>query len=329
MSRTTDEALDLIYQVLPAGMVRWMGLWDKDGDLYKFFSIIADMLRTYCFDFVDTLKAEIFPATTSQKIADFEDALALTTTPTAVYGTLAQRRAQVVGKLRESGAFTVTNTQSIVSPLLGYTNAANLVVIETDRSALRLLHSYPFGASDVTLPASTTTRVSFDVAFDGGAVSGAGAHLIMVFDDSDLTPYSFTLTSPDGTEQTWNRGWDVAPLVLRSKAFAGTQIQGIWTLDITNGTGTPNKIYASGTSLFVEGIAPNQSTGGAIFDWGVYADPAHLGENGTAQDFRGARQSIQRIKHAFTVGNLIQSIDPYPDTDSGVHASIPDEFIPV
>jgi hypothetical protein len=80
--------------------------------------------------------------------------------------------------------------------------------------------------------------------------------------------------------------------------------------------------------LFVEGLARGQSTGGAIFEWGVYVDPAHVGENGTAADLAGARLAIKRLKHAHTVGSLIQSLAPWPDISSGINSSIPDEWLP-
>jgi hypothetical protein len=107
--------------------------------------------------------------------------------------------------------------------------------------------------------------------------------------------------------------------------FANTPIQGSWFLSVTNNSGGTVNFH---WSVFVEGIGPNQETGGAIFDWGVYADPAHLGESGVPSDFPAARLAIQKIAHSHTVGNLLQSLDPYPDVDVDVHAAIPDECIP-
>src|SRR5262249_17480434 len=156
--------------------------------------------------------------------------------------------------------------------------------------------------------------------------SGTGAQLTLAFAKTDTTQYSFALTAPDGSSKTW-AGGTTAPQWLTAPSLAGAQIQGVWKLVIANGSGISNVLY--GTSfLFVEGIARRQETAGAIFDWGVYADPAHLGENGTPANFAAARATIQKLAFAHTVGNLVQSIAPYPNMDSGVSSSIPNECCP-
>jgi hypothetical protein len=276
---------------------------------------------------LDTLRAETNPATSVQKISEWFSALGLTGTYVDNKGTTAQKQQAILARLRESGPFTPYTISSVIGPLLGYFPTTPVQVIECDRPMLTLLHSYDVAVgADVPIPTGQTTTLAIPVN-DGGIVSKMGAQLELHFATNPVSSYTFVLTAPDGTSKTWTRTSLDLPLLLYAPSLAGAKIQGTWTLAITNNSGVSNTLYTA-SFLFVEGLARGQSTGGAIFEWGVYVAPAHVGENGAAADLAGARLAIKRLKHAHTVGNLIQSLAPWPDISSGINSSIPDECLP-
>src|SRR5262249_28516552 len=117
---------------------------------------LAEALKTFGYGLVDRLRREINPASGIEKLPDWETALGIAGSYTSRFGCVTQRQGAVVGKLREFGAFTLANTRSILGPLLGYANPGRLVIVETDRSKIRLAHTYSDGKSyslpDACLP---------------------------------------------------------------------------------------------------------------------------------------------------------------------------------
>lgn len=326
-AQTFDDTYRRTFEALPKGIDNLLDFTQGVGDYYKYFWVIGSMLKLG-FDLVDLVAQEIVPFLSRYKLADWERFFGLVQTLTAIRGTIPQRQGQVLGAWRAAAAQSAsfTTVAATHGPLLGYFPTTPVKIVEADASTLRLFHHYDFCAgSDHSIPVGTTTLSVF--VNDGGAVSKMGAQLTLAFANADTSQYSFTLTAPDGTSKTWTTGSTSAPLWLTAPVLSGAQINGIWTLAITNGSFLSNTLYSS-QQLFVEGIAPRQQTGGAIFEWGVYADPTHIGENGTPADFTAARAAVKKLSLSHSVGNLLQSLVPYPNTDSGLHAAIPDECIP-
>jgi hypothetical protein len=322
---TIDDARRYLLSLLPPGAEQLYDLIPL-GDVFLLFDALGEVFKTYAFDLLNTLRQELFPSSAVQKLPDWETPLGIAKQAPALFGAIAQRQAAVVAKLRESGPCCDPVVQSIMGPLLGYFPTTPVQIVKTDRSALRLAHTYGF-AQDVTLPAGQTTSLSI-VVNDGGKVSKAGAQLNLVFSTADLRSYAVTLTAPDGKAKTWTGGWSTTPVTLFAPELAGSKIQGAWTLSIINGSAAPSTLFAGGV-LFVEGIGPNQRTGGAVFEWGVYADPAHVGESGTPMDVPSILETLARIKHSVSPASLLLSVNPYPDTASGPNSAIPDMCIPV
>lgn len=320
-----DDVRERIVGKLPRGADRIYDL-APDGDYYKFFQAIAASLKG-AFDLVDTLRAELFSP--RRVLAAWERVFGLTTTNVAKKGTLAQRRAQVTAAWRVAAGQNASapNVQAVLAPLLGYSDPANVEIVRCSRSGLEREHTYPVPA-DLSIAASSTTTIKILVSEDAGRASSSGARLTLYFSDADLSGYSITLTAPDGTSKTWNRGWSTVALVLYGKEFAHTQIQGTWTLAITRGAGGAQTLYQGG-GLFVEAIGRHQDTGGASAHWGVYADPNHLSENGTTADLEAADAAIKRMAPAHTDARVILSQEAWPDTSGGAHCAIPDRFLPV
>jgi hypothetical protein len=323
-----DDAYQRLLDTLPKGIDNVLDFTPGAGDFYWYFWVIGSILKTYGHDLVDLVRQEILAHTSRYKLPDWQALFGIKNTNTALLGTLPQQQAQVLGSWRSAAGqgSSIPAVQAVLGPLLGYNSTTPVEVIECDRSMLTLRHSYG-QAVDVTLPASTTTNVEIRV-IDGGRVGKMGAHLTMHFALGDLSQYTFALTAPDGTSQTFNTGWTNVPLKLYFTQLAGALCNGTWKLAITNGSGSQNTLY-SGQWLFVEGIGPKLDTGGAAAHWGGYADLAHVAESGTPADYAAAQLAIQKMTFSHCVGGLIISKHPRPGVNSGINCAIPGRCIPV
>ncbi len=327
---TFADAYQRVFDSLPPGIDNVLDFTPGSGDFWKLTWAIGAVLKLFVFDLVDLLRSETLAHLSRYKLPDWEGLFGLRGSRVSQIGTIAARRAQVLGAWRSAAGqgSSIPVTQAVLTPLLGYNPSTLPLVIECDRSLLKLLHQYDTAnGSDVSIPVGTTT-LTIPVIGDGGKVAKMGAQLELAFATADTTLFSFTLTAPDGTSKTWNAGTTSGPLWLQAPSLAGAAIQGNWTLAITNGSGSPTTLY-SASFLFVEGVQQGQQTAGAAYDWGVYADPAHLAENGTVIDLSAARAAIKKLSFSYTIGNLIQSLAPSPNVDTGASAAIPDECIPV
>lgn len=319
-----DEAREYLVSLLPPGIE---DLWDLEpgGDFYELFDGLGQLLRVYGFNLLDTLRREIFPDQVIDKLSDWEIFLGISKFFIARFGAIAQRQQAVVSKIRERGAFNDATIQSVIAPLLGYFSTTSLEVLRASKTDLRLAHTYS-SAALWTIPDATTQMQKVEV-LDGGIISKAGARLILELGGAG--PYTFTakLQTPGGAKsKTWTvtTTAGAALQVFYAPELADANITGNWKLTITNASGGNLPII---WSVFVEGIARDQETGGATWHWGVYADPAHVGEAGFS-DFQAVRASIERIKHSHGVGRIITSKEPWPGVESGAHAAIPGMCIP-
>jgi hypothetical protein len=330
---SVDDVRERLVAALPRGVEDVYDL-TASGDYFKYYQSIAGLLKTHAFDLVDLVRREILPHLSRYKLPSWERIFGLETTRVAHAGTIPQRQAQVIGAWRAAAGQGSSRAavQAVIGPLFGYDTTTEVEIVECDRSALTLLHSYDWtGGVDTALNTSAVNGglTTFTmVVTDGGKVSVAGATLTLAFNDPETSNYDFALVAPDGTTKTWTGGASTSPLVLRGAEFAGAAINGIWTLRITNHTLVANTLLSAST-LFVEGMQRGQSTAGAAFEWGVYADPALLSESGTPANFAQARAMLRRLAFSHTLGCLIRSKAPWPDTESGLHSAIPSEAIPV
>ena len=326
---SVDEARQIFIDGFPDGVEEVYDL-EPGGDYYKLFQAGAQILKTYVFDLVDVMRRELIARTSRYVLPDWERVFALRGTRAATTGTVPQRQAQVVGAWRAAAGqgSSIPAVDGVLGPLLGYFPDTVVEVIECSRSGLTLEHTYADLVSLTIANTATGTRV-LSVLYDGGNVSTGGARLQLEL-SSGSGALDVTLTGPNGDTKTWQidaSGTDLT--VLFGKEFVGALIQGDWTLEVTNNSGASVTLI---WSLLVEGVIASfvdrQNTAAAIFHWGVYADPLHLGEAGVPADFAAARSAIHKMAFAHTVANLLQSKVPFPDVDSGANSSIPDECIP-
>ncbi len=323
-----DDVRGLLVNGLPADANRVYDL-DVGGDYYKLFQAIALTAKQVAFDLVELAQREILPRFARYKLPDWERVFGLTTTRAAQVGSVPARQAQVVSSWREAAGLGSTRAAitAILGPLLGYFPTTEVEVVTTDRDALRFEHSYEPAAS-IILPAASQATFTFETV-DGGKVSTGGARLEVDY-ASGAGDLQFELTAPDGSVRSWSTTLDAQAFdIFFGAEFVGAQMTGTWSLLIANDSLGSVELLPI---VFVEGVTDGrndgQLTAAAMFDWGAYADPAHIAENGTPADFAAARRAVQRIAFSHTIGNLLQSLEPYPDVDAGVHSAIPDECIP-
>lgn len=324
---TKDEARQWLLSLFPPGFENLYDLAPGVGDLYQLMDAFGQTFKSYAFDTIDTLRREIFPQSTNQKLTDWEAATGISNLAPAIFGTVAQRQAALVAKLREFGPFSDPVVQSIIGPLLGYFSTTVPQILKASRSALNTAHTYTGAGFDIG-PVSAADSAPIRT-HDGGVVSKAGARVTITFAAPLPALVTFLLNGPAGQQVAVviPAGVTTYTAFVVGSGIVGTQIgnpdarQG-WFLLVVNAS--VSSVSVTSWSLLIEGIGPNEETGGAIFAWGVYADPVHLGENGIPADFTAARNGINRVEHSHTHGSLILAIAPASDAAG----AIPDAFVP-
>lgn len=302
-SLSLAEVLERLVGALPGGVEDVYDL-GPGGDYYKYFAVNALLLKQQGFDLHDLLRRERDPATAVLTLPDWERALGLTELRVARYGTVPQRQAAAVSKLREAGASSRNEIRAVVAPLLGYSDPAQLEIVETSRSGLDAVNrsTLPAGA----IPAAGDYLQTITVG-DVAKVSAAGARLKLVLTIADLALITVVLTAPDARQKIWaagSLGTGAAvgsTRILYAPSMAGAQVGGDWTIQLAN-AGLAGTLDAS-SYLYVEGIGRSGATEGhgrGIYEWSVRVDPALVGGNGVAPDYEAVRAAIARIKPAHT-----------------------------
>ena len=196
-SATAQDITDELISGMPEGFTDLMDMQDPDGP-GPLFAALGEVLATVAIDRVDDLRDQLSPMTCGDDtLTQWESALSLTASRLARAGTTAQRRAQVIARLREWGAPTLDLIRRVVYSYLGYTTPADVVILESDRDALRSLHTYRWTGSRSIGPVSTDLIVA-----DGGTVGPGGAAVDLCCSTDELASCTVTLTSPDGTAYT-------------------------------------------------------------------------------------------------------------------------------
>ena len=288
---------------------------------------IAEVIKACGTDVVDGLSAEINPLTCSENLPRWERLFRIP----ASSATLQQRRLRVLSRWREVGS-TVTKglVQAVLAPLLDYSNAADLVVIEADREALRELHTYEWAGSKSFnfTPAVISWRV-----YDDANVSHAGAQVDLTLTHSDISKIAMTLTAPGGQTATVGVGklgrGSASGDTFRAyfPSLAGVPVGGVlglWSLSIgaISGTGT-----ITAADLFVEGVGRDSTRrdgrGAAIWHWGVMVEDSKLGPNA---DLVAAREALRRISYACRFPALLRRSVGSGALPAGDFAAIPGDL---
>lgn len=338
--RTLKELTASLLALLPPGLVSRMG-----PDRRKIWEAIADTLRTEISDRIDRLDAENNPAQVVQFLALWEEALDLSGTKVARFGSISRRQAQVVAALRSMGGdLSIPALRALLAPFFDYADPAQIEVLEPDRAALKAAHTY---LAKTTLPAVIPTGfpplVVFFEILDDGPVSDAGAQ-IFINVTGDLSQMTFTLLGPGGTSQ--QVFWDVGELgdgavtnanfvlyapptkQLNGASIRG-QAKGMWSLICVVRSGVA---ALNSAAMFIEAVGRNslgqECLGNELHSFVVVADPALLGPNADLDAAEGAllRQKPGYTGAAIVVKNIVMGggVLAIPDLPT----TIPDASIP-
>jgi len=319
MSISLLEVKELFIQLWPPG--RLYDWYTADSYVSRFFDGVAEALLRFGHDLLARLRREINPATAEEKLPDWEEALDLADGTTAQKGSVAQRQAGVIGKLREFGAFTLGFAEAALAPLLGYVNPAELVVLETRRDLMRAAHSYSDGQVHTSLSGSVQMAVYIS---DGGAVSRAGAHLRLELAVAVGTGLMVVLHPPSGLPKRWELPVVHAPetRVLYAPEVAGAMCNGVWQVSVDN-TPPGGTLVVSAWSVYVDGVGPS-GLGGDLAEWGVFVDPGREGVS-IPSDRAATARAMTRFQHAHTEGHVVLSLAAIPDEPE----TLPDQCLPV
>lgn len=296
----------------PPGVNDLYDLDSPDSDVANYFSALAQVFCQFGTSFVDTLRSELNPATAVEKLPDWETAVGIMAgrRPGA---TIAARQAAVISKLRESGSYSLADLRAILGPLLGYADPSQLAIIECQRATVAAIHTYANHTGGSIAPGASLTQQV--VVTDAPGVSGAGVQVHVTISAADISKVSVRLSNPGGaTSFTWaassvGRGAASSQtFTLRSHAFDGLAIGGVWSLSIFNDATAPGSITLASWDIFVEGAGRDANgtdgLGAQVFKWFVLTDPALVGAT-HAGDLDAARSAIARSKPAHTGAFLV------------------------
>jgi len=301
-TKTIGDVRQVLMDLFPPGAGNLYD-FDPGGDAYNLIAAIADGLKLYGYDLADILRTEIDPATAVNNLARWEAVLGLGQSWITRFGTVPQRQAQIVARLRESGSFSRENIKAILGPILGYADPSQLEIVECDRAQLTIAHEYDVPSAAIPGPGSYLQNITVR---DQAEVSAAGAQVTMVITHATPADLEVVLQTPNAVAETLSAPFGTAALVgatrvLYFRTLAGEDCGGTWQLAVNNSGGNAGTVDAGGV-LFVEGIGydgGNEGLGRAIFQWAVLVDPTLAGVTHPA-DYPTARQVLERIKPAHT-----------------------------
>mgnify|MGYP000887831931 CR=1 FL=1 len=233
-SATAADLTDELISAMPEGFSDLMDLADPDGP-GPLFTALGAVIKQVGTDQVDDLRDQLSPLTCStETLAIWEAGLGLLDTPLTRTESVEFRRVQVISRLREWGAPTRDLIRRVVFALLGYSNPEDVVILESDRAALRALHTYSWRGVR-----PEDTRITLQVK-DGGKAGNGGAALDVGI-IGDWTAATIKLTIPDGT--TVQRA---------GAATTDAPAARTWAL-VTSGASTLNSAWGDGTNIWFVG----------------------------------------------------------------------------
>lgn len=282
MTRTLHDAIGTVKGLFPPGDDTLYAWEDRNDWTARDLSEKARLLL--CIQqAIDALRIELNPATASQKLPDWETTLALGASRIAVLGSQAQRQAQIVARLRESGASTLANIEAALRAVVGPVPGA-LTIIEHSRAAIDEANVY--SASAKVVAALGTTSWSWTGA-DNAVASRAGARVRLWVPASNTVVGTFTLAAGALTAVVpvfFFGGGSGDWLYLYAPTFAGGVIDGtpitLTFVESGNVGCTLGGVHGGVTSgLIWEGIGVDLATGaqgrGAlVFEWSAVINEA-------------------------------------------------------
>ena len=233
LSASEEAAFELFLSLWPPGA--WHELYDVDNPqsgVAQWFAALAEAFAYGTTEPADRLRRELDIREADERLDGWERALALPITPAAPT-TVEGRRAVVIAKLRESGGtLSRADLRAVLGPLLGYADPTVLQIFESNRAALRGLHTYSGPPAGVHIGPAGGTATQTAYCSDDGAVSVGGVILTLPAFVTDQTMILLTLSAPDGTSASFGADGQLAAasLTIRTTRFNGAALFGAWTL---------------------------------------------------------------------------------------------------
>lgn len=323
MSTETREAL---LAALPPGVLGQLA-----DDVVAHFGAIASTMQ-HGLDVVDALAVNATPLTCgSERLRDWERALGLSQSRTALFGTLIARRAGVISRLREYGPPTVSMLQSVLAPLLDYSDPTTLTILEPARADVRAANTYDGVLVNAAMSTISPGIWQFYVS-DGGRCAGVPTVDIEINTVLENTDTVVALQSPGGTYyQVYSKLRSASGTfrVYFPDAKAVTAIMGTWRVYVyLSGANTGTLIDAH---LFVEGVDRDGGRASGLSEWAAVYEPDK--SNGSP-DFPSAIAAAGRVGMATRRGGVVHIADAGVGLAVGDYAMIPNdnavpsEFIP-
>lgn len=267
--------------------------WEHPDGPGPWTEAAGEFLKVAGTDSADRLRQELHPLTASVLgLAAWEQALGLELSEVAQTTDVEARRDQIISRMREQGPPTLALIRSVLQPLWKYLDAADILISEVDRDALRA--NWPAGHTRVwggaePFGGGAVAEASWTV-WDDPVCSAHGAQLDLLFQGGvDLGGLLPKLIGPDGTTVFWNYAGDgnkpvahpgqMGTLIrLYAPQFAGKFIFGTWRLELDTLIGAG---VLSEASLFVEAfgrqvLGGGNGLGSAKFHWAPVLEFARL-----------------------------------------------------
>jgi len=278
MAMTAKAALDRMLQMVPPGYRAWLGL-EADDEIGKMWLASAAGFARYGFDVLDQLRAELRATEMVERLPVWESTLGVTLGRVARYGSLAQRRAQVIARRREGGTPTPEAISASIKAICG---SFAVTILEHTRAKVTEVNWYDLGTWPA-LAGNADTDLVIRCA-DNAPASRAGAQVTVRVTHASVEDLSLKIIAPDASESPifyFGSGAATA----KDFRFAwpgayGKTIDGDWTIRITNSNGTAGTVdnpAGDGISgLLVEGIGRGahgaDGLGARIFEWNALID---------------------------------------------------------
>lgn len=332
---SSEEIAASMIGALPPGVPELLAPDDKDGgSVTRHLGAMAKTVQDTAIAAIEELERDITPLTCgSYRLREWEKALGLAYSRTARTGTLAARRAAVISRLREYGPPTKAMLQSVLAPLLDYSDPTQLVILECDRAALRTAHTY--GGSLVRAGFTYSTPAVWDFwVNDADRVAPGCPQADLTLTAADLSKVAAELETPDGSYFRINfgelgRGLCVARTIRAYwQGVTTTNVLGRWRLTVwLDGAGLG---VLNAATLFCEGFG-RRGLSAAQFEWAAVYEPA---KSRGVPDFDAAREAVRRVGFATRIGGLVFPADAsvgLPANDYGMipnDNSLPSGFVP-
>lgn len=316
----TTETQETLLSSLPPGVRETLA-----DDVIAHIGAVASTLDDTAIATVDQLDGDASPLTCgSNRLQRWEAVLGLAATRTAMYGTLDQRRAQVIARLREYGQPTAAMIRAVLAPLLGYADASTLTLLEPSRTGTRSANEYLGTVGNASMSMVSPGIWQFWVA-DGGRCGGVPVLDVTLTTTDDNADTAVGLQAPSGQlymvyGKLRGTATTTTYRVYFPAAVVETTVMGRWRAFVYLSGSNTGTIDAG--RLFVEGVDREGGKASGLFEWAAVFEPTKASYS---PDWSAALAAVSRLGMATRRGGLVSIADASVGLAVGDYAMIPDD----